>query len=147
METNVRILTLALSLIVFLINLVNSEYAASRQEEELKQGIDNISLIDTFFTSVISLRDTILTVFQDLLSSLMGSLLSRTGDYVGALQQRLNITHVIDSIGFVKTVRYLMDDGSFLISEAKKNLSAISFNVVAPNNDIEGVFNFNFQEV
>ena len=102
METNVRILTLALSLIVFLINLVNSEYAASRQEEELKQGIDNISLIDTFFSSVISLRDTILTVFQDLLSSLMGSLLSRTGDYVGALQQRLNITHVIDSIGFVK---------------------------------------------
>ena len=40
-----------------------------------------------------------------------------------------------------------MDDASFLISEAKKNLSAISFNVVAPNNDIEGVFNFNFQEV
>lgn len=40
-----------------------------------------------------------------------------------------------------------MDDASFLIGEAKKNLSAISFNVVAPNNDIEGVFNFNFQEV
>ena len=104
METNVRILTLALSLIVFLINLVNSEYAVSRQEEELKQGIDNISLIDTFFTSIISLRDTIMTVFQDLLSSLMGTLLSRTGDYVGALQQRLNITHVIESIGFVKVL-------------------------------------------
>ena len=40
-----------------------------------------------------------------------------------------------------------MDDASFLVSEAKKNLSAISFNVVAPNNDIEGVFNFNFKEV
>ena len=102
METRVRILTLAVILFVFLINLVNSEYAASRQDEELKQGIDNISLIDTFFTSIISLRDTILTVFQDLLSSLLGSLLSRTGDYVGSLQQRLNITSVIESIGFVK---------------------------------------------
>ena len=102
METNVRILTLAVILFVFLINLVNSEYVASRQDEELKQGIDNISLIDTFFTSIISLRDTILTVFQDLLSSLLGSLLSRTGDYVGSLQQRLNITSVIESIGFVK---------------------------------------------
>ena len=102
METNVRLLTLAVSLIVFLINLVNSEHAASRQEEELKQGIDNISLIDTFFTSIISMRDTIWTVFQDLLSSLLGSLMSRTGDYVGALQQRLNITSVIESIGFVK---------------------------------------------
>ena len=102
MEIHIRRLTLAVSLIVFLINLVNSEYAALRQEEEQKQGIDKISLIDTFFTSIISLRDTILTVFQDLLSSLLGSLLSRTGDYVGSLQQRLNITSVIESIGFVK---------------------------------------------
>ena len=102
MEIHIRRLTLAVSFILFLINLVNSEYAALRQEEELKQGIDNISLIDTFFTSITSLRDTILTVFQDLLSSLLGSLLSRTGDYVGSLQQRLNITSVIESIGFVK---------------------------------------------
>ena len=41
----------------------------------------------------------------------------------------------------------MVDDASFLISEAKRNLSAISFNVMAPNNDLEGVFNFNFQEV
>ena len=106
MDNKVRLLTLLFSAFVFLINLVNSEYAVSRQEEqeELKQGIDNISLLDTFFNSLISLRDTILTVFQDLLSSLMGSLLSRTETYVGSLQQRLNITHVIESIGFVKVV-------------------------------------------
>ena len=106
MDNKVRLLTLSFSAFIFLINLVNSEYAVSRQEEqeELKQGIDNISLLDTFFNSLISLRDTILTVFQDLLSSLMGSLLSRTETYVGALQQRLNITHVIESIGFVKVV-------------------------------------------
>ena len=106
MYNKVQLLTLSFSAFVFLINLVNSEYAASRQEEqeELKQGIDNISLLDTFFNSLISLRDTILAVFQDLLSSLMGSLLSRTETYVGSLQQRLNITHVIESIGFVKVV-------------------------------------------
>ena len=106
MDNKVRLLTLSFSAFVFLVNLVNSEYAVSRQEEqeELKQGIDNISLLDTFFNSLISLRDTILTVFQDLLSSLMGSLLSRTETYVGSLQQRLNITHVIESIGFVKVV-------------------------------------------
>ena len=106
MDTKVRLLTLSLSVIVFLINLVNSEYAVSRQEEpeELKQGIDNISFLDTFINSIISLRDRILAVFQDLLSSLMGSLLSRTETYVGALQQRLNITSVIESIGFVKVV-------------------------------------------
>ena len=106
MDNKVRLLTLLFSAFVFLVNLVNSEYAVSRQEEqeELKQGIDNISLLDTFFNSLISLRDTILTVFQDLLSSLMGSLLSRTETYVGSLQQRLNITHVIESIGFVKVV-------------------------------------------
>ena len=106
MDNKVRLLTLSFSAFIFLINLVNSEYAVSRQEEqeELKQGIDNISLLDTFFNSLISLRETILTVFQDLLSSLMGSLLSRTETYVGSLQQRLNITHVIESIGFVKVV-------------------------------------------
>ena len=106
MDNKVRLLTLSFSAFVFLVNLVNSEYAVSRQEEqeELKQGIDNISLLDTFFNSLISLRETILTVFQDLLSSLMGSLLSRTETYVGSLQQRLNITHVIESIGFVKVV-------------------------------------------
>ena len=106
MYNKVQLLTLSFSAFVFLINLVNSEYAVSRQEEqeELKQGIDNISLLDTFFNSLISLRDTILAVFQDLLSSLMGSLLSRTETYVGSLQQRLNITHVIESIGFVKVV-------------------------------------------
>ena len=106
MYNKVQLLTLSFSAFVFMINLVNSEYAASRQEEqeELKQGIDNISLLDTFFNSLISLRDTILAVFQDLLSSLMGSLLSRTETYVGSLQQRLNITHVIESIGFVKVV-------------------------------------------
>ena len=106
MYNKVQLLTLSFSAFVFLINLVNSEYAVSRQEEqeELKQGIDNISLLDTFFNSLISLRDTIMAVFQDLLSSLMGSLLSRTETYVGSLQQRLNITHVIESIGFVKVV-------------------------------------------
>ena len=106
MDNKVILLTLSFSVFVFLINLVNSEYAVSRQEEqeEVKQGIDNISLLDTFFNSLISLRDTILTVFQDLLSSLIGSLLSRTETYVGSLQQRLNITHVIESIGFVKVV-------------------------------------------
>ena len=106
MDKRVQLLTLLFSAFVFLINLVNSEYAVSRQEEqeELKQGIDNISLLDTLFNSLISLRDTIVAVFQDLLSSLMGSLLSRTETYVGSLQQRLNITHVIESIGFVKVV-------------------------------------------
>ena len=106
MDTKVRLLTLSVSLFVFLINLVNSENAVSRQEEpeELKQGIDNISLLDTFINSIISLRDRIFAVFQYLLSSLMGSVLSRTETYVGALQQRLNITSVIESIGFVKVV-------------------------------------------
>ena len=106
MDTKVRLLTLSVSAFVFLINLVNSEYAVSRQEEseELKQSIDNISLLDTFINSIFSLRDNILAVFQDLLSSLMGSLLSRTETYVGALQQRLNITSVIESIGFVKVI-------------------------------------------
>ena len=106
MDTKVQLLTLSVSLFVFLINLVNSENAVSRQEqpEELKQGIDNISLLDTFINSIISLRDRIFAVFQYLLSSLMGSVLSRTETYVGALQQRLNITSVIESIGFVKVV-------------------------------------------
>ena len=106
MYNKVQLLTLLFSAFVFLINLVNSENAVSRTEEqeELKQGIDNISLLDTLFNSLISLRDTIVAVFQDLLSSLMGSLLSRTETYIGSLQQRLNITHVIESIGFVKVV-------------------------------------------
>lgn len=142
-------LSISLIVVISISQYVSSDDSVAREEEqeELKQGLDNNSFLDSFINHVISVRDNIVTVFQDLLSSLMGSLLSRTGTYLGALEQRLNITHVIESIGFVKAVRYLVDDASFLISEAKRNLSAISFNVMAPNNDLEGVFNFNFQEV
>ena len=97
-------LSISLIVVISISQYVSSDDSVAREEEqeELKQGLDNNSFLDSFINHVISVRDNIVTVFQDLLSSLMGSLLSRTGTYLGALEQRLNITHVIESIGFVK---------------------------------------------
>ena len=79
----------------------------------------------------------------------MSALVARTESYLAQLRHEpLNITRVVtSSSGLVKVVRLLVEDVRHLITEASRNISAINFNVVAPNNDLEGAFSFNFQEV
>ena len=79
----------------------------------------------------------------------VSALVARTERYLAQLRHEpLNITRVVtSSSGLVKVVRLLVEDARHLITEASRNISAINFNVVAPNNDIEGAFSFNFQEV
>ena len=78
----------------------------------------------------------------------VSALVERTESYLAELRHEpLNITRVVTSSGLVKVVRLLVEDARHLITEASRNISAINFNVVAPNNDLEGAFSFNFQEV
>ena len=46
-----------------------------------------------------------------------------------------------------QAMRYLVEDARYMIGEASSNLSIISFNVVAPNNDLQTAYNLNFQEL
>ena len=61
-----------------------------------------VSLIDTLLSGITRMIGNIGRFIEDQIENVMSSLLARTDTYFGSLQQRFNITNVIDSITFVK---------------------------------------------
>ena len=61
-----------------------------------------VSLIDTLLSGITRMIGNIGRFIEDQIENVMSSLLARTDTYFGSLQQRFNITNIIDSITFVK---------------------------------------------
>ena len=63
---------------------------------------------------------------EEQIENLMSSLLARTDTYLGSLQQRFNITNVIDSITFVKenTQSKLEESKRFFQTSSAKKISS-----------------------
>ena len=61
-----------------------------------------VSLLDSLLSGVTGMIGFIGRFIEEQIENLMSSLLARTETYFGSLQQRFNITNVIDSITFVK---------------------------------------------
>ena len=61
-----------------------------------------VSLIDSILSWITSMIGNLGRFIEEQIENLMSSLLARTDTYLGSLQQRFNITNVIDSITFVK---------------------------------------------
>ena len=61
-----------------------------------------VSLLDSLLSGVTGMIGFIGRFIEEQIENLMSSLLARTDTYFGSLQQRFNITNVIDSITFVK---------------------------------------------